>query len=643
MIGFGIAGRPRRRWLALGDPRRLARPTRHGGCWAGDRARRCCRSLANSFGWIFTEMGRQPWVVFGLMTTAHAVSPSVSTGGGLDLDDRLHRCCTACSPVVEVRLLRALRPQGRRALRRTHPTRPTTPTTTGRSPSRTERSDVMELTTSGSSSSPSCGSATSCLEGFDFGVGMLLPVLGPGRPRAPRPDQHHRPGLGRQRGLAARRGRRDLRRLPRVVRHAVLRLLPAAAAHPASRSSSRGVGVRVPRTSGPSDAWQRGWDRAIFSGSLVPALLWGVAFANIVRGVPIDADKEYVGSLFDLLNPYALLGGLTTLLAVPHPRRDVRRAEDGRRRSGTERAGSGARVGLVTAVAGRRVPGLDPGRARRRRAASCGRAVVAAVALVLGRRAPTGRARGLGVPGTFVAHRARGGRPLPRRCSRTSCRRRSTRRTASRPPTPRHRLHAEDHDVVALVFTPLVLLYQGWTYWVFRKRIAVITSPPEPGPNRPVDAPDRCGGGAAEPRPCGGPHWPSRGRCWVSRQYAARSRSAWLLPRSSSRAFAAGRSRCWCGRSGRGPWWATQVVGTGARAGARVCGSLRRRLRAGWREPAARTLPYAAAGTTLAARAVTASTRTWRGTFPSSSLRPSCRSCGRRAVPRGLAAALTSW
>ena len=36
--------------------------------------------LANSFGWIFTEMGRQPWTVFGLMTTAQSVSPGVSTG-----------------------------------------------------------------------------------------------------------------------------------------------------------------------------------------------------------------------------------------------------------------------------------------------------------------------------------------------------------------------------------------------------------------------------------------------------------------------------------------------------------------------------------------------------------------------------------
>ena len=56
------------------------------------------------------------------------------------------------------------------------------------------------------------------------------------------------------------------------------------------------------------------WDLAIIIGSFVPAFLWGVAFANILRGVPIDASGEYVGGFFNLLNPYALLGGATTLL-----------------------------------------------------------------------------------------------------------------------------------------------------------------------------------------------------------------------------------------------------------------------------------------------------------------------------------------
>jgi cytochrome d ubiquinol oxidase subunit II len=64
---------------------------------------------------------------------------------------------------------------------------------------------------------------------------------------------------------------------------------------------------------GKSDV-TRGWDRAFFWGSLGPALLWGVAFANIVHGVPLDAGHEYTGNLFTLLTPFALLGGLATLL-----------------------------------------------------------------------------------------------------------------------------------------------------------------------------------------------------------------------------------------------------------------------------------------------------------------------------------------
>jgi cytochrome d ubiquinol oxidase subunit II len=62
--------------------------------------------------------------------------------------------------------------------------------------------------------------------------------------------------------------------------------------------------------------WRQRWDIAIFISSALPALLWGVAFANIVRGVPIkelDGNLEYVGGFFNLLNPYALLGGVVTL------------------------------------------------------------------------------------------------------------------------------------------------------------------------------------------------------------------------------------------------------------------------------------------------------------------------------------------
>ncbi|WP_129630300.1 cytochrome d ubiquinol oxidase subunit II [Candidatus Oscillochloris fontis] len=66
------------------------------------------------------------------------------------------------------------------------------------------------------------------------------------------------------------------------------------------------------RSKDENPRWRMVWDWAIFFGSAVPALLWGVAIANMVYGVKIDAEMNYVGTFFDLLNPYALLGGLAS-------------------------------------------------------------------------------------------------------------------------------------------------------------------------------------------------------------------------------------------------------------------------------------------------------------------------------------------
>jgi cytochrome d ubiquinol oxidase subunit II len=60
--------------------------------------------------------------------------------------------------------------------------------------------------------------------------------------------------------------------------------------------------------------WRKIWDTCIFAGSLVPALLFGVAFANIFQGIPIDHNGINHGTLFTLLNPYGLLGGLLFVL-----------------------------------------------------------------------------------------------------------------------------------------------------------------------------------------------------------------------------------------------------------------------------------------------------------------------------------------
>jgi cytochrome d ubiquinol oxidase subunit II len=65
--------------------------------------------------------------------------------------------------------------------------------------------------------------------------------------------------------------------------------------------------------------WRNLWDWCLFAGSLIPTILLPVAFANLVRGIPIDANMQYVGGFFNLLNPYALLAALAlTLLVLLH-------------------------------------------------------------------------------------------------------------------------------------------------------------------------------------------------------------------------------------------------------------------------------------------------------------------------------------
>jgi len=79
----------------------------------------------------------------------------------------------------------------------------------------------------------------------------------------------------------------------------------------------RGVSIEF-RGKINNDAWKRTWDKGIFIGSVLPALLLGVAFGNIFSGLPMDAEG-YHGSLLSLLNPYGLLtGALFVLLFLTH-------------------------------------------------------------------------------------------------------------------------------------------------------------------------------------------------------------------------------------------------------------------------------------------------------------------------------------
>ncbi len=75
----------------------------------------------------------------------------------------------------------------------------------------------------------------------------------------------------------------------------------------------RGVSFEF-RSKVESPAWRKLWDYCAFVGSIAPAILFGVAFANIFRGIPFDGDGVYQGTLFTLLNPYGLLGGVLFLV-----------------------------------------------------------------------------------------------------------------------------------------------------------------------------------------------------------------------------------------------------------------------------------------------------------------------------------------
>ena len=175
-------------------------------------------------------MGRQPWVVFGLLKTSDANSPAVSTAEVADHPDRLHPALRRPRRDRRKDLLKTARkgPEpdgdepadggGGRARPRARLLRP--------------MPDISFLQVLWFILISVLWLGYFVLEGFDFGVGMLIARGRPRRRRAPRRDPLDRSGLGRQRGLAAGRRRRDLRRLPGVVRDPLLGLLPRAVPDP---------------------------------------------------------------------------------------------------------------------------------------------------------------------------------------------------------------------------------------------------------------------------------------------------------------------------------------------------------------------------------------------------------------------------
>ncbi|GAA1853261.1 cytochrome d ubiquinol oxidase subunit II [Microbacterium koreense] len=315
------------------------------------------------------------------------------------------------------------------------------------------------------------------LDGFDFGVGMSLPFLG-------------KDNVSRRQIINTIGPVWDLNETWVIVAGACL-----FAAFPEWYATlfsgfylplllillaliMRGVSFEY-RHQRDSDRWRRNFDRMIVIGSAVPALLWGVAVANIVQGVPLDANHEFTGSLLTLLNPYGLLGGVTTLLLFfTHGVYFVALKTDGQVSADARKLAG--RAGLLTIVVAAvflvwtivMAFGQERDLAWITVLCSAIAAVLLIASWVANMRGREGWAFGFGAFTIVSAVLALWFALFPYVMP-------STVDLATNSLTIEN-ASSTDYTLTimswaALVFLPLVLLYQGWTYWVFRKRIARTT------------------------------------------------------------------------------------------------------------------------------------------------------------------------
>jgi cytochrome d ubiquinol oxidase subunit II len=229
----------------------------------------------------------------------------------------------------------------------------------------------------------------------------------------------------------------------------------------------RGIGIEY-RGKSATSTGRRWCEAAVIVGSFLPALLLGVAFANILRGLSMDSRHTVTNGFFSLLNPFALLGGLVTLgLFLLHGALFLALRTDGPVRHSARRA---ARL-LAPAVILLGAIFLAWASHLRGTPLSMLLAVVIAVALLVGAGASRRERDGWGFTATAVAvllvpvweFAALWPNVLPARNNVANS-------------LTIHNASSSHHTLlvmtgVALVVTPIVLAYQAWTYWVFRARV----------------------------------------------------------------------------------------------------------------------------------------------------------------------------
>ena len=241
--------------------------------------------------------------------------------------------------------------------------------------------------------------------------------------------------------------------------------------------------------------WRKRWDAAIFVGSVIPATLFGVAFGNVVGGSPISPIEttlpgeanslNYTGTFFDLLNPFSLtLGVMTLLVFTTHGAIFLALKTKGEMREAARKAA--LRVGVVAAVVA--VVALLWAQLYSGRVVVTLPMVLLAAVAFLGALAATWRGRdgwafiltsltiALAVFSLFV-----GLWPNVMVSSIDAAYNLTVYNASSQEYT------LTVMTWVAVIMTPIVLIYQGWTYWVFRKRISTSMIPPQPQSGRSDD------------------------------------------------------------------------------------------------------------------------------------------------------------
>ena len=150
------------------------------------------------------------------------------------------------------------------------------------------------------------------LEGFDYGVGMIAPLLGNDEKERRLMLRTILPVWDGNEVWMITAGGALFAAFPHVYAtmfsafYMALFLLLCALIF-------RGAGLEL-RNRMETESWHTFWDWSICFGSAVPAVLWGVAVTNLLAGLPINGHMLYIGRFIDLLTPYTLLGGITFLL-----------------------------------------------------------------------------------------------------------------------------------------------------------------------------------------------------------------------------------------------------------------------------------------------------------------------------------------